>query len=384
MKFISKKFSKNGPGSVKLIPEDGEDLWHVFNLVRMGDKVAATTYRKVQRDTGMGTDSERIKLRLMIQVEDIDYDAAGEEIRLKGRNLTENEHVKLGAYHTLELRRQAAFTLEKEVWDGVDLDRIAAASDPAASADLAVLLVGEGLANLSLVGANATVLRARVETSMPRKKGAAAAGRDKAVHTFQSRVYQAVLQHVDWDVVKCLVVAGPGFVKDQFLEFLFAEAQRREDKVLMAARSKIVVAPASTAFQHSLKEVLAVPAVAAQIKDTKAAKEVAAMADFYAMMSSDPARAFYGPGHVWAAHELGAIATLLISEGLFRTSDVAARRKYVALVDEVAAGGGQVMLFSDMHGSGQQLQALTGLAAILRFPLPELEDTLMDEGVAVI
>lgn len=55
----------------------GEDLWHVFNLVRTGDKVAATTYRKVQRDTGMGTDSERIKLRLMIQVEDIDYDAAG-------------------------------------------------------------------------------------------------------------------------------------------------------------------------------------------------------------------------------------------------------------------------------------------------------------------
>lgn len=39
------------------------------------------------------------------------------------------------------------------------------------------------------------------------------------------------------------------------------------------------------------------------------------------------------------------------------------------------------MLFSDLHSSGQQLQALTGLAAILRFPLPELEDQLLvDDG----
>lgn len=38
---------------------------------------------------------------------------AGAQIRLKGKNLTENEHVKLGAYHTLELELQRAFTLHK-------------------------------------------------------------------------------------------------------------------------------------------------------------------------------------------------------------------------------------------------------------------------------
>ena len=29
--------------------------------------------------------------------------------------------------------------------------------------------------------------------------------------------------------------------------------------------------------------------------------------DFYKMLSEDPARAFYGPGHVFAAAEIGAI-----------------------------------------------------------------------------
>ena len=41
------------------------------------------------------------------------------------------------------------------------------------------------------------------------------------------------------------------------------------------------------------------------------------------MLGQDSARAFYGPGHVRAAHELGAIQTLLITDSLFRVNDVA-------------------------------------------------------------
>lgn len=66
---------------------------------------------------------------------------AGSSIRLKGRNLTESEHIKLGAYHTLELEPQRAFTLHKQLWDALDIERIRTACDPQASADLAVVLI---------------------------------------------------------------------------------------------------------------------------------------------------------------------------------------------------------------------------------------------------
>lgn len=46
----------------------------------------------------------------------------------------------------------------------------------------------------------------------------------------------------------------------------------------------------------------------------------------------------------------------------------------MALVEAVQAGGGQVFVFSTRHQSGQQLQDFTGIAAILRFPMPELEE----------
>ena len=66
---------------------------------------------------------------------------AGASLRLRGKNLTETEHVKLGAYHTVELEPQRPFTLEKQAWDAIDIERIRQATDPALSADLAAVLI---------------------------------------------------------------------------------------------------------------------------------------------------------------------------------------------------------------------------------------------------
>ena len=55
----------------------GEDLWHCYNLVREGDRVTATTFRKVARESGAGSESEKVRLRLTIAVEGVDFDPEG-------------------------------------------------------------------------------------------------------------------------------------------------------------------------------------------------------------------------------------------------------------------------------------------------------------------
>lgn len=52
-------------------------MWHVYNLVREGDQVTATTFRKVAKDTGTGAESERVKVKLTVQVEGIEFDPEG-------------------------------------------------------------------------------------------------------------------------------------------------------------------------------------------------------------------------------------------------------------------------------------------------------------------
>ncbi len=51
------------------------------------------------------------------------------------------------------------------------------------------------------------------------------------------QVYEAVVRHVDWEVVKCLVIAGPGFTKDSFKTFLDAEAVRQDYRFVHAFQS---------------------------------------------------------------------------------------------------------------------------------------------------
>ena len=85
----------------------------------------------------------------------------------------------------------------------------------------------EGLAHVCLVGSSTSVQKAKVESSIPRKRGAAAAGYDKALHSFFNKV---ICKHVDWSIVRCLVIAGPGFMKNQLKDYLHAEAVRRDTR----------------------------------------------------------------------------------------------------------------------------------------------------------
>lgn len=89
---------------------------------------------------------------------------------------------------------------------------------------------------------------------------------------------------------------------------------------------------------------------------------------------------------------------ILLTHG-HRASDPKERKKYVALVEGVQKKGGEVFQFSSMHESGQrelvascvlrvaidpflkELNQLTGIAAILTFPL-DIEVVEMEEREA--
>ncbi len=50
------------------------------------------------------------------------------------------------------------------------------------------VLEQEGLANVCLVGRAVTLVRAKIEANLPRKRGAAAAGYEKAINRFYDKV----------------------------------------------------------------------------------------------------------------------------------------------------------------------------------------------------
>jgi hypothetical protein len=177
-------------------------------------------------------------------------------------------------------------------------------------------------------------------------------------------------------------------------------------------RGKFVLAHAASGHKRALQSVFADATVLARLSDTRAAAEVLALQvrsrrhtsggggrgasacfteygahatnppppthpppqDFFKAFRTDAERAYYGYRHTRLAADRGAVRTLLISDGLFRAREADVRRAYVRLVSDVEAAGGEVRVFSSAHVSGEQLSQITGVAALLRFPIPDMED----------
>jgi len=154
---------------------------------------------------------------------------------------------------------------------------------------------------------------------------------------------------------------------------------RRDIRLLIENKHKFLLCHSNSGYKHALKEVFSDPTISAKLTDTKAAGEVKAISNFYEMLKNDPYRAVYGLQHVTYSQDKLAIQTLLLTDELFRACSIEKRKQYVALVESVRESGGEVRIFSGMHVSGEQLKQLGGVAAILRFPLAELDEIEVGE-----
>lgn len=85
--------------------------------------------------------------------------------------------------------------------------------------------------------------------------------------------------------------------------------------------------------------------------------------------------------HVAYTASYGSVGTLLICDELLRSSDPAERRFYVRMTEDVEENGGQVLVFSSLHASGQALMEIGGVAGMLRAGIPDL-DMLIDQEAA--
>ena len=182
------------------MPVDSEDMWHIYNLVRIGDSIKSVTFRKVTVESSTGTTgSSRIRTTLTLSVETIEYDAQGSVLRVKGRNIVENQYVKMGQYHTIDLELNRKFTLFKSEWDSISLERLETACDPGQTADLGAIIMQEGLAHLCLITPSMTLDLTKIDVNIPRKRKGHCSQHEKGLQKFFEAIMQAILRHFKFD-----------------------------------------------------------------------------------------------------------------------------------------------------------------------------------------
>jgi protein pelota len=134
-----------------------------------------------------------VRLTLSIVVETVDFDPQAGLLRINGRVSSESQYVKvrkqraivwflgdllltwggviqMNSYHTIDLELNRNFTLFKNEWDTIALERVEDACDISKQADVAAIVCQEGLANVCLLTQHMTIVRQRIETPIPRKR----------------------------------------------------------------------------------------------------------------------------------------------------------------------------------------------------------------------
>jgi protein pelota len=120
MRILHRNLDGNAAGIIRVQAEQADDMYHLFNLIVAEDTVQASTVRNVTRESKTGSvEKSRMRMKLKIRVERVEFDAEQCSLRLTGKNVEEHEHVKMGQYHTLTLELDHPFTIEKACWDAV-------------------------------------------------------------------------------------------------------------------------------------------------------------------------------------------------------------------------------------------------------------------------
>ena len=363
-------------GKVDIIIDNDEDLWILYNLIAKGDYLKTAMFRKVQHESGGGkVSSTKKKLIITIKIEEIEYCQEDDIIRIKGKNTSENEYISIGQFQTAEISKGSFFTLFKYYWDDIHIETLKNATDKTITSDVAAIIMEEGIAHLYFINNNQTVLHGKINQSIPKKRNGSTQY-NKSKKNFFTKILNNLVKEINFENCKCVIIASPGFTKDEFGNFMIDEINNNL-KVYQTIKnnlSKIIYCHSSSGYKQSLEEILSKPEIKKLIKDTKCIEENTIMEKFNEILGTDMDKAFFGLKSFEIAYSNNAINTVILTDNFLRKISPTTRKKLSLNLKNLKNKGIQVFKFSSQHVTGEKVDAFGGIIGILNYVVPEISE----------
>ncbi len=335
-----KKSSRGVEGEIKLIPESLDDLWHLRYIIEPGDVVFSLTKRVSESGDKIRSDKEMVTVRLGVEVEKIEFHKFANRLRISGKIVG---GVEDSGYHTLNIGVGKELSIIKK-WKKEQLDRLESAVKASNQPEIAIVTLEEGDAVIGVLRQWGVEEVASIRKSY---------GKESSQRIeFFSEILSA-LKNIDF---KYLVVAGPGFTKEDFIRFL-----KEKDPEIA---KKCVTADVSSIGVRGFVEVLRRGVVNRIARDLRLAEEAEYLEELMERIAKGE-KVAYGLEEVKKACEYGAIEVLLVADEFLREE----REKWDidSLLEMVESSGGKVIIISTEFEPGKRLMAIGGIAALLRF-----------------
>jgi len=344
-------------GIVKVKAETLDDLWHLHHVIDPGDVVYAKTLRKqAQRSDSLRAEKvEVIPVYLGVKAEKVNFHKFANQVRVTGPIVyASREDVPLGKYHTITIEEGTIVTIQKPRWKDYHIERIKEAVEASRRAKVMIVVIDDGEADIALVREYGV----EITTSIRRNLGGKhySTDRESEEKRFFHDLAKTMAELMEREKIEKTIVAGPGFVKEDFYKFL------RENYPELAKR--VVIEDTSVTGRTGIYEVIKRGTVDKVYHENRVAKEVQLVEKVLENIAKNSGLVAYGIREVEDAVNYGAVETLLVLDDLLKGSMA---RKIEELMDAVRYSRGEVVVVSSEHEGGEKLKALGGLAALLRF-----------------
>lgn len=331
-------------GEIKLLMENLDDLWHLYNIVEKNDLVFSLTYRKIERKTDKLRPEkvERKKMRLGIRVTDVEFHEFSDRLRIHG--VIENG-IDIGSYHTLNLTTGDNISILKE-WKEHHLNRIKEAVEETKRPVLIFLSIDYDEATIALLRQYGIEQIASITSGISGKQY-------KAGKNEKNDFYSEILEKLEQIKKGPVIILGPGFAKEEFYSFA------KEKKLELLKDSAVM--STGDAGMNGIYEVLKKGVVKA-VENARVAIETKIVEKLFEEIAKNGNFA-YGFDEVENAVDSGAVETLLVTDKLVRT------KKADQLLEKAKKTKSKFMIISTIHDSGKQLEGLGGVGALLRYKI---------------
>ncbi|MFZ0891524.1 MAG: hypothetical protein WB778_03465 [Thermoplasmata archaeon] len=336
-------------GLLKLRLETPSDLWRIARLIHLGERVGASTTRRDPEapEEVPGAHRDRRRVWLVIRAEQVEFHGFSKHVRVTGP-IVEGPF-DLGRHHTLDLADGEELTVQKEQLSGAD--RALLEEGLASRGDPTVLIAAVDWGDSSLVRLRGRSVEpiADLRRTIAGKRYPGGQG-EKDRTAYVAEVVE-VIRH-ELPGAKSVIVAGPGFLKEQIAE--------RLTEIEPSVRKILKVVPTAESGRVGVDELLRSGKASQALLGSVAAEEADLVEQLIERLGGG-VRAAVGIAEVREASEQGALETLLVSETLLADATIA------EILDRARTQRAHVLIVRSEGESGRRLASLGGTGALLRF-----------------
>ena len=335
---------------LKIIPENLDDIWHLYNIIDEGDLVIALTYRsEEQKDDKIRSKKvEKKRMKLGVRVSEIKFHEFSDRLRIHGT--IEEGPQDLGSFHTLNIdtEKMEAITIIKEEWKDYELQRIDEAVKLRNQIIIIFVSLDEDDATIAVLRQSGIQLITEISS---KRSGKMFESKDTNPEYF-GEILSIVKYNKKPD--SALVIVGPGFTKDHFLKF----GKEKDSQIF----EKCIIHGTGQPGMNGINEAIKSGIIEQITKENRVVHETNLIEELFRQIKRD-GLATYGIKEVKKALINGAVDRLLITDKLIRT------KEGEDLLTLAKQNNSEFTIINTMHEAGKKIEGIGGLGALLRYKI---------------